>query len=60
MGTKKYHQGNYIIHDNKEIFDPQEQVNVFVKTYEDIESANEPKNDPNIQEHITFINCWFI
>ena len=54
MGTRNYNQGNYLIYNNTKIYDPQLQTNIFAKTWE-----SEPRNDLEIQEHITYINNWF-
>ena len=58
-GTRNYNQGSYLIYNNTKIFDPQQQTNIFSKTWEKILSPNEPRNNPEIQENITYINNWF-
>ena len=34
MGKRNYNQGNYLIYYNTKIFDPQQQTNIFTKTWE--------------------------
>ena len=61
MGTEENNKGKYLIHNNSEITDPQDQANVFSEVWENILKPTEINN--NNQEAINnfnFINNWNI
>lgn len=59
IGTGENNKGNYLIFNNKEITDPQEQVNTFAQVWENIFKPN-TVNDNNQEavNNINSINNW--
>ena len=60
MGKPNYNKGTFLLHNNQEIHDQQEQANIFADTWANIMTPNTPKNTIEIQEHVQRINNWCI
>ena len=60
MGKTQYNMGTFLIHNQQEIHDEQEQANIFSDTWANIMTPNTPRNTIEIQEHIHTINNWNI
>ena len=58
MGTPNFNKGTYLLHNNKQIHDIQEQADIFAGTWEEIMTQNKVSPDPIIQQHFTDINIW--
>ena len=59
MGTGENNKGNYLIHDNKEITDPQEQVDNFAKVWENIYKPSHLNNyNQEAVDNYNIINNW--
>ena len=60
MGKTNYNKGTYIIKNNTEIHDPQNQANAFAETWQNIMTENTPRNTIQVQNNINSINTWLI
>ena len=60
MGKTNYNKGTYIINNNIEIHDPQNQADTFAETWQNIMTENTPRNTIQVQNNINTVNTWLI
>ena len=60
MGTKNFNKGTYIMKNNREIHDHQEQAETFADTWKDIMTENTPRNTREVQENMNTVLTWLL
>ena len=60
MGTKNFNKGTYIIKNNREIHDEQEQADTFADTWKNIMTENTPRNTREVQENMNTVYTWLL
>ena len=60
MGTDNYNKGTYIIKNNIEIHDHQQQADTFAETWENIMKDNEPRNNIEVHENMNTVYMWLL
>ena len=58
MGKPNHNIETHLIHQNKEIHDPTEQIEILASTWEKILKPNRPKNTEEVQENYEMVNNW--
>ena len=58
MGTKNAAYSEYLLKGKEKIYDPQEQANLFAKTWEGIMKNNPPRDNQTIKQHLENIEMW--
>ena len=60
MGTDNYNRGTFIIKNNREIHDAQEQADTFADTWKNIMTENTPRDTIEVQENANTVYTWIL